>query len=629
MKIKILIIILFAFVMSIDCSAKSKHPDEIQDSIMYNGTVYKIVRMWRKNSKGAYNPSLMVLAKDQMILYIEHGWTATLSFVKIDGHLFIREYLYHAHIYNSQGKEIQPNIKYPDFAGIKNFEDIEKPLICFSSDYFGKEYFSLDGELLIPIHTKVDTFFVGQRKFYHISDYKTQGLMDENLKFIFPVKEKQKIVFEEESPFFICYDGNTSIYNSSTDEILPYTSIKRILGTNLYIVGDQGMYGIYNSEQNSETLPLHYQQIQTVKDYVMVKKDNMWGVMSFYGKEIIPTKYQMIQLGESHLVIVKRNNRYGVFNILSNSEIISPDFEEIEVIDINLIKYKLNGFWGVMSSKGNEIIPTTRGYTDISYIKGLKKFTYSMHGFKGECNSLGKQLSKIAVANNNATNSGEANARATKTTQGSSNSSHDTYGSSSTSSSSSDNKPNASGTYTISQQGRSLTTGNYTGVAGSDMTVTIEFYDDYITVNGLMCEYAGESNGRKRYDDPMQFAGSSTTYYVDANYNVQKQMTLSTPFGTDWFDYTVVKGNVSIPKAEPYHAPNNNLDGYSTGSSNGNGNRTTKTYQKDCPQCLGSGKCRTCNGTHRDINPLTNRYVTCPNCGTDGRCRACGGTGKK
>ena len=53
MKIKILIIILFAFVMSIDCSAKSKHPDEIQDSIMYNGTVYKIVRMWRKNSKGA------------------------------------------------------------------------------------------------------------------------------------------------------------------------------------------------------------------------------------------------------------------------------------------------------------------------------------------------------------------------------------------------------------------------------------------------------------------------------------------------------------------------------------------------------------------------------------------------
>lgn len=210
----------------------------------------------------------------------------------------------------------------------------------------------------------------------------------------------------------------------------------------------------------------------------------------------------------------------------------------------------------------------------------------------------------------------------------SSSSSSKTSSSSSTtsSSSSSGNQPNASGTYTISQQGQSITTGNYTGVAGPDMTVTIEFYDDYITVNGLMCEYAGVSGGRKRYNDPTQFAGSSTAYYVDANYNVQKQMTLSTAFGTDWFNYTVVKGEVNIPKATPYQAPSSS---HSSGVGNSDKKHTTKTYQKDCPQCLGSGKCRTCNGRHSYLNPLTYEYVTCPNCGPDGRCRACGGTGKK
>lgn len=161
------------------------------------------------------------------------------------------------------------------------------------------------------------------------------------------------------------------------------------------------------------------------------------------------------------------------------------------------------------------------------------------------------------------------------------------------------------------------------------MTVTIEFYDNYITINGIICEYAGESGGRKKYDAPTQFAGSSTTYFVDANYNVQKQMTLSTAFGTDWFDYAVVKGEVNIPKATPYQAPGSYTGGYSSGSGYGHENQTTKTYQKDCPQCLGSGKCKTCNGTHSYVNPLTNKYVTCPNCGTDGRCRACGGTGKK
>lgn len=65
--------------------------------------------------------------------------------------------------------------------------------------------------------------------------------------------------------------------------------------------------------------------------------------------------------------------------------------------------------------------------------------------------------------------------------------------------------------------------------------------------------------------------------------------------------------------------------GYGSGGSG----TTSRTYETSCLQCGGSGKCVTCNGTHRYINPLTNKYVTCPNCGTDGRCSSCGGTGKK
>ena len=44
------------------------------------------------------------------------------------------------------------------------------------------------------------------------------------------------------------------------------------------------------------------------------------------------------------------------------------------------------------------IIPTTRGYTNIGrYVKSQKRFTYEMDGFKGECNHLGQQISKIKV----------------------------------------------------------------------------------------------------------------------------------------------------------------------------------------------------------------------------------------
>jgi len=193
-------------------------------------------------------------------------------------------------------------------------------------------------------------------------------------------------------------------------------------------------------------------------------------------------------------------------------------------------------------------------------------------------------------------------------------------------------QPLATGTYTISQQGQSVTSGSYTGVAGPDQVVTIEFFDDGITVGGLWCEYAGESNGRKKYNYPISFGGSSTAYYVDSNYNVQKQSTFSSPYGTDWFNYRVVKGNVSIPKNQPYNGGDYSNGSYSSPGSYSNSSSnsgSSNTYEASCPHCHGSGKCNTCNGTHRYLNPLTNKYVVCPNCRPDGACSHCGGTGKK
>lgn len=202
----------------------------------------------------------------------------------------------------------------------------------------------------------------------------------------------------------------------------------------------------------------------------------------------------------------------------------------------------------------------------------------------------------------------------------------------SSNSSSSKNQSKAKGTYTISSQGRSVTTGNYTGVAGPDLNITIEFYDDYITSGGDKFQYTGEYNGWKRYDGTPWYASSHHhIYYVDANYNVRMQMGFQSAYGNDWFEYNVVKGDVIIPKATPYQAPNINTGGSSgSGSYNGGNNGgSTKTYVADCHLCHGSGKCNTCNGTHRYLNGLTGKYVTCPNCKPDGKCSACGGTGKK
>ena len=81
----------------------------------------------------------------------------------------------------------------------------------------------------------------------------------------------------------------------------------------------------------------------------------------------------------------KKDGYWGLYDTKFN-EVIAPDFEDLSVFSgTNFIKFKLNGFWGVMTLQGRvtkTIIPTTRGYTNISrYIKSQKRFTYEMNGY--------------------------------------------------------------------------------------------------------------------------------------------------------------------------------------------------------------------------------------------------------
>lgn len=429
--------LLFLCLYPIECFARKykPKPDIIVDSRIVNNIKYEIVirDTYREESR-MYHQLYGVLADGKVLVPFEK-WSE-LKFAQVEDRIF---FIWSRVIITSENKEIWPSERWSgEHAEIAFFQDYPKPMIHFWEDFgSGKsidEYVSLEGELIIPFHIRqsVKKIIKDKKIFYSIQcddeeKGRPYGLINEELKWIFPFDDYYKTIepCSDGSPFIIGKksDNKCSIYNVSADEILPYTSITRILDTNSYIVGNDESFGIYSSELNSEIIPLHYKQIQPVKakeNYVMVNKDGVWGIMSVYGKEIIPTKYQMIKLVEANLAIVERNNRYGVFNMLSNSEMVSPDFEGIEIIDTNLIKYKLNGFWGVMNLNGSEIIPTTRGYTDINYIKGLKKFTYSMHGFKGECNSLGKQLSKIAVPvkdNSSNNNSGTSVATSSSNTR--------------------------------------------------------------------------------------------------------------------------------------------------------------------------------------------------------------------
>jgi hypothetical protein len=96
-------------------------------------------------------------------------------------------------------------------------------------------------------------------------------------------------------------------------------------------------------------------------------------------------------------------------------------------------------------------------------------------------------------------------------------------------------------------------------------------------------------------------------------------------------------------KANAYEMTKNSSSGYSsttTSSSSsksssstlGSSSRSNNTSSRDCRLCLGTGKCKTCNGDGYYYNPLDlTKTILCPNCQNNhnGKCSSCGGTGKK
>lgn len=104
--------------------------------------------------------------------------------------------------------------------------------------------------------------------------------------------------------------------------------------------------------------------------------------------------------GQNYCFKVSKSNTGGLYGIVDKNgkEIVPCEMEALESAGTGYLKYKINGFWGLMDYAGKILIDTDRGYTSIGDFKTFnKRFPYTMAGYKGECDATGKQLSKIKV----------------------------------------------------------------------------------------------------------------------------------------------------------------------------------------------------------------------------------------
>lgn len=220
-----------------------------------------------------------------------------------------------------------------------------------------------------------------------------------------------KVKYRYSSRYHLLTSNGDDVLGKDFDEI-------DILGGNYIKVKNSGSYGIVTFD-GKEIIPTSrgYTSISnynSAKGTFSFTKRGVKGVCNIQGKEISTTRLAptaddikanggygsavAMNNGSTKYYKVSKGERYGLTDS-EGREIIPCEMEALESAGSGYLKYKLNGFWGVMNYTGKIIIPTTRGYTSIgNYISFTKRFAYTMNGYKGECNHLGQQVSKIKVA---------------------------------------------------------------------------------------------------------------------------------------------------------------------------------------------------------------------------------------
>ena len=207
------------------------------------------------------------------------------------------------------------------------------------------------------------------------------------------------------------YVQETSYLNSSTiysvmdikgNVIIPmskeYGSVSYDVASNTFICHKPGYKYILNEsgkEIGIQEVPYKDYEIERIGNYYKVGKVEVEGIN--YWK-------------------VWKDGHCGITD--QRGKIVIPvEMDDIKPCGGNYLAFKSNGYWGVITINGKVIIPTSRGYTSIGqYSSTQKTIPFSMDGYKGECNHLGVQISKIKTDSATESSSSGGNKSNTTTT---------------------------------------------------------------------------------------------------------------------------------------------------------------------------------------------------------------------
>lgn len=258
--------------------------------------------------------------------------------------------------------------------------------------------------------------------YYRVSENGIEGIADKNGSWTVPLERGlvslDSIKLKDVS-YYIAKNSKTSkfcIISAKGKNILDkeYDLIERA-GKGYLRIKDGNNYGIVTT-RGKEIIPTTrgYSYINDYDgSYFAFTRKGYTGKCSRSGQETsltkLPPTVDDIKVAGSYASSVEmmdgstkywrvtKGGRYGLTDA-EGKVIVPTEMEALESAGTGYLRYKLNGFWGLMNYQGKILIDTDRGYTSIGDYKSFnKRFAYTMAGYKGECDAMGRPVSKIKV----------------------------------------------------------------------------------------------------------------------------------------------------------------------------------------------------------------------------------------
>jgi hypothetical protein len=159
-----------------------------------------------------------------------------------------------------------------------------------------------------------------------------------------------------------------------------------------------GKYGLCKPNGEIITKP-EYEGIMSTLNFYIIKKNGKCGVLNEYGEIIVEPQFDEITQYTDDLLIVKSNNKFGLFSIKSGKVMTEFKYDSLEGVteesNINysdVLIYSKNNLYGLVDYKGKEIIKPI--YDSISNAKKDNLFIVEQGGKYGIINEKGKILIK-------------------------------------------------------------------------------------------------------------------------------------------------------------------------------------------------------------------------------------------